>query len=95
MSETTYRDRWGRNLGEIPTTPGEIVPYIVEDAGGGVTYIRYFADDADGNCLVKRITEESTGGATTTTIEHAYGAWADRATLTYYPINQAIPVVTA
>jgi hypothetical protein len=41
---------------------------------------------------VKRITEESTGGATTTTIEHAYGAWEDRASLTYYPINQAIPV---
>ena len=41
---------------------------------------------------MKRITEVVSGGATTTTIEHAYGAWADRASLTYYPINEAIPV---
>ena len=92
MSERIYVDRWGRALGIIPQTPGEILPYIIEEAGGGVTYIRFFADDADGNCAVKRITEVSEGGATTTTIEHAFGAWADRATLTYYPINQAIPI---
>lgn len=91
---TTYRDQWGRNLGEIPALPTEPKPYIVDDAGGGIQYICYFPDDADGNRLVKRITQTSTGGETLTTIEHAYGAWASRASLTYYPINQAIPVTT-
>ena len=92
MSETTYRDQWGRNLGEIPALPTEPKPYMIEDAGGGVTYICYFPDDAYGKRAIKRIKQVSEGGATTTTVEHAYGAWADRATLTYYPINQAIPV---
>jgi hypothetical protein len=88
----TYRDQWGRNLGEIPALPTEPKPYIVDDAGGGVQYVCYFPDDENGNRLVKRITQASTGGETLTTIEHAYGAWASRASLTYYPINQAIPV---
>ena len=90
MAETTYFDRYGNYQGEIPSLPGEIVPYIVEQAGGGVTYICFFPDTGSG-VAVKRITEASSGGATTTTIEHAFGAWANRATLTYYPINQAIP----
>ena len=88
---TKFFDRYGNCQGDIPSLPGEIIPYIVEDAGGGITYICYFPDDGSG-VAVKRITESSSGGATTTTIEHAYGAWADRASLTYYPINQAIPV---
>jgi hypothetical protein len=87
---TTYFDRYGNYQGEIPSLPGEILPYIVEEAGGGVTYICYFPDTGSG-VGVKRITEVGTEGATTTTIEHAFGAWSDRATLTYYPINQAIP----
>jgi hypothetical protein len=95
MSETTYRDQWGQNLGIIPALPTEPKPYTIEDAGGGVTYICYFPDDENGMRAIKRITQVSEGGATTTTVEHAYGAWADRATLTYYPINQAIPVSIA
>lgn len=90
MPETTYRDRWGRNLGEIPSTPGEIVPYIVSEEGE-YTYIRYFADDENGKCLVKRVTKSQTGSAIVTTIEHAYGAWTDRAALEYIPVNEAIP----
>lgn len=95
MSETTYRNQWGQNLGIIHALPTEPKPYMIEDAGGGVTYICYFPDDADGKRAIKRITQVIEGGATTTTVEHAYGAWADRATLTYYPINQAIPVTIA
>lgn len=91
---TTYRNQWGQNLGEIPALPTEPTPYMIDQAGGGITYICYFPDDADGKRAVKRVTESSSGGSTVTTIEHAYGAWADRATLTYYPINQAIPVTT-
>ena len=87
----TYRDKYGRNLGEIPGLPTEPSPYIVDDAGGGITYICYFPDDGSG-VGVTRITQTSSGGSTITTIEHAFGALADRASLTYYPINQSIPV---
>lgn len=89
---TNYYDRWGNLQGEIPSLPGKIIPYISEQAGGGVTYNRFFPDDAQGKCAIQRITETSSGGVKTQTFEHTYGAWADRATLTYYPINQAIPV---
>ena len=92
MSTTVYYDRWGGYQGTNPAPPTEKLAYIVENAGGGITYICFTPDDANGKRVVQRITEETVGGATTTTIEHAYGAWADRATLTYYPINQAIPV---
>ena len=89
---TVYYDRWGGYQGENPAPPTEKLAYIVEEEGGGITYICFAPDDANGNRVVKRISVVSDGGATTTTIEHGYGAWADRATLTYYPINEAIPV---
>lgn len=92
MSTTVYYDRYGGYQGTNPAPPAEKLAYIVEDAGGGITYVCYTPDDANGNRVIERITKASSGGATTTTIEHGYGAWADRATLTYYPINQAIPV---
>ena len=89
---TVYYDRYGGFQGTNPAPPLEKLPYIVEEAGGGITYICFTPDDANGKRVVKRITEASAGGATTTTIEHGYGVWADRASLTYYPINEAIPV---
>ena len=92
---TVYYDRWGGLQGANPAPPIEKLAYIVEDAGGGITYICYTPDDANGKRVIERITKVSSGGVTTTTIEHAYGAWADRASLTYYPINEAIPVEEA
>ena len=92
MPEITYYDRYGRSMGSVPSLPGKIVPYISEQAGGGITYNRFFPDDSNGKCAIQRVTEESSGGTKTQTFEHTYGAWDDRATLTYYPINQAIPV---
>ena len=89
---TVYYDRYGGYQGENPAPPIEKLAYIVENAGGGVTYVCYTPDDNNGKRVIKRITEASSGGVTTTTIEHGYGAWADRATIDYYPINQAIPV---
>ena len=92
MAKTVFYDRYGNLQGEIPSLPGKIVPYITEQAGGGVTYMRFFPDDADGKCAIQRVTEISSDGVKTQTFEHTYGAWDDRETLTYYPINQAIPV---
>ncbi len=58
-------------------------PYLVDAATEGVTYI-CFADTAF-RC-VRRITQ--TNGITTT--EFAMGAWPDRATLTYHPVNTTL-----
>lgn len=91
MSETVYFDRWGGFQGNVPSAPGEKSPYIISEEGA-VKYIRFEPDDADGKCVIQRVTETNSGSATETKIEHAYGAWADRASLTYVPINEAIPV---
>ena len=91
MSTTVYYDRWGGYQGTNPAPPTEKLAYIVETSGN-TTYICYTPDDENGKRVVERNTKSTSGGATTTTVEHAYGAWASRATLTYYPINEAIPV---
>lgn len=85
---TVYYDRWGGYQGGNPAPPTEKLPYIVEEAGGGVTYICFTPDDDNGKRVVKRITEDGN----ITTIEHGYGEWADKENITYYPINEAIPV---
>lgn len=70
--------------------------YEVDDVGNGVTYIRFANTNP---CAVQRITRVQTtdpdGGLRASTVrEVAYGSWADRENLTYYPINQPIPVQT-
>ena len=89
---TVYYNRWGQLQGANPAPPTEKLPYIVEEAGGGITYVCFTPDDENGKRVVKRITEVSSEGVTTTTIEHGYGEWADKENITYYPINEAIPV---
>ena len=70
--------------------------YEVDDVGDGVTYIRFANTNP---CAVQRITRVQTtapdGGIRVSTVrEVAYGDWADRENLTYFPINQPIPVQT-
>ena len=70
--------------------------YEVDDVGNGVTYIRFANTNP---CAVQKITRVQTtapdGGLRASTVrEVAYGSWADRENLTYYPINQPIPVQT-
>lgn len=70
--------------------------YQVDDAGDGITYIRFAATDP---CAVQRITRVQSvapdGGMRVTIVrEVAYGSWSDRANLRYYPINQPVPVQT-
>lgn len=89
---TVYYDRYGGFQGTNPAPPIEKIPYMVKDVGGGVKYLTYTAPDENGNCVVERITEASSGGATLTTIDHGFGSWADPSGITYYPINEAIPV---
>lgn len=80
-------DNFGRSIHFVSYRRGELEPYIVEEAGNGVTYICY---DDGAKRAVRRITETTANGVTTTVIEVAYGAWADRATLDYHPVNDDI-----
>lgn len=68
--------------------------YQVYDAGNGVTYIRFANTDP---CAIQRITRIQTtapdGGIRVETVrEVAYGSWDEKENLTYYPINQPVPV---
>lgn len=70
--------------------------YEVDDVGNGITYIRF--ENAT-PCAVQRVTRiESTapdgGFRCSVTREVAIGDWSNRANLTYYPINQPVPVTT-
>lgn len=82
---TARFDHWGNRhtdsgfVGNRPEREPE--PYIVDEATAGTVYLCY-ANTA--NRAIRRIT--TADGVTT--IEWAYGAWADRATLTYKPINE-------
>ena len=89
---TVYYDRYGGFQGTNPAPPLEKLPYMVKDVGGGVKYICYTPDDANGKRVIERVTEESSEGTTLTTIEHGYGEWDNPGDTTFYPINEAIPV---
>ena len=91
-TKTVYYDRYGGFQGENPAPPIKKIPYMEKDVGGGVKYLTYEQPDENGNCVVERIRKESSGGTTTTTIDHGFGSWSDPSGITFYPINQAIPV---
>ena len=56
---------------------------------GKVTYIRFTVQSP---CGVQRIRETVSNGVKTTEHMVAFGEWEDRESLTYYPINQPVPV---
>lgn len=62
--------------------------YVIEDTGDTI----YICFTTDPTRAVQRITITTSGDVTTTVHEVAYGVWENRSTLTYYPINQPIPV---
>lgn len=76
-------DKWGRPL--LQATEGEHTPYIVDTASDGNTYICFH--DTDPRIIHKTFTLDDT---VTTTF--AFGAWADRASLEYVPINSSLDV---
>ncbi|MBQ9501783.1 MAG: hypothetical protein IJU70_06480 [Lentisphaeria bacterium] len=81
------KDKYGRKENSLYFRQGELEPYIVEERSG-VTYICYTDEPQR---AIRRITETTSEGVTTTVIEIAYGAWADRTTLTYRPVNSELP----
>lgn len=83
-------DKYGRSENSAHFRLGDKEPYIVEeDSAAMVTYLCY---DGGASRVIKRITETVSGDITTTTVEIGYGTWANRATLTYRPINADLSV---
>ena len=60
-------------------------PWIVDSSTPGTVYICYKPDP-------KRIIKRIVTSSGTTTIEWSYGAWDDRATLTYVPMEESLEV---
>ena len=64
--------------------------FQVDETASGVVFLR-FVDSSP--CAIQRISKVSMPDGSKLEIhEVAIGNWADRATLTYYPINQPIPI---
>jgi len=69
------KDCYGYDANPEMTFRKDKKPYQI-DSSNGTTYLRFDAADI---CAIHKITVQGT----VTTITWAYGAWADRATLTY------------
>jgi len=86
MSTTKY-DRYGRPAGFIPTINNEVDPYLVDKASATVTYACFFETGT-----APRAIHRFVKAGTVTQVTVAWGAWSDRASLTYYPINTYLEV---
>ena len=82
------KDKFGQDSTSYGYRYMELEPYIVDEATDGVTYICYTNEPIR---AIRRVHKTQSGGVKTTTVENAVGAWEDRASLTYYPVNEAIP----
>lgn len=87
MSRQILIDQYGR-----PSThpfykdaSNPLAAYQVDDATTGVTYVRFQADD---ECVIQRI---STSDGVTS-IEVAFGLWANRASLTFQQVNEPLAI---
>lgn len=81
-------------IGNKRTSPS---PYIVSEKGTATPKVTYVCFSSDPLRVIQRITVSGvTIGSedwTETKIEFSYGAWEDRETLNYVPINEVIEVV--
>ena len=77
-------DQYGFEATSVHFQKRKLSPYRVAESGS-VTYLCF--DDGDLR-PIHRITKN----ATETVIEWAYGAWADRESFAYVPINQTLEV---
>lgn len=76
-------DKWGEPY--IHVVHETIEPYMVDASTAGTTYICYFNTP---DRIIRKITDDNG----ITTIEFSWGAWDDRTTLTYIPINEAMEI---
>lgn len=87
MAKAIY-DHWGNRESSVNFIGSRVrdpEPYVIDEATAGTTFICY-ADTP--NRAIRRITEADG----ITTVEWAYGAWEERASLNYVPINETVEV---
>ncbi len=87
MSTTRY-DRYGRPAGYINPIEGAPEGYLIEN-NPNVQYICYY-ETGDQPRAIRRIMQDYSG--TTQQIAVGWGAWADRETINYYPVNSVFIV---
>lgn len=85
-------DIYGRNNRQSGYDPSARLPYKEEitESAGTTTVYKVYDSSASGAIYKETITEAD--GVTSITRELSYGAWADRATLTYVPVNDTVEV---
>lgn len=88
MSTITY-DRYGRRAGSVG--PAEKAPddYIIASPNATTNYICYYETGSDPRAI-RRITKDTASGITQICV--GWGAWSDRASLDYYPVNSIFVV---
>ena len=83
MSKKLRVDVWGHSELDAGFETKPAIPYQVETPASddtGITYTRYLNRAVT---CIHRTTVSNSGGRQTIVSDVAYGAWADRATLTY------------
>ena len=86
MSTTRY-DRYGRAAGYINPIEGAAEPYIVDQASLTTQYICYY-ETGSAPRAIRRIVQVDSD----TQICVGWGAWANRASINYYPVNSVFTV---
>ena len=87
MSTTRY-DRYGRPAGYINPIEGAPEGFLIE-TNTNTQYICYY-ETGDQPRAIRRVMQDSTGAVQQIAV--GWGAWADRATINYYPVNSVFIV---
>ena len=88
MSIKRY-DRYGRPAGYINPIEGAPEGYLIDQANPDTTYVCYYETGADPRAI-RRIEKDTNTGITRISV--GWGAWSDRATIDYYPVNSVFTV---
>lgn len=86
MSTTKY-DRYGRPAGFYGNLSAEVEAYMVDKTDANVQYICYF-ETGDDPRAIRRVYKAN--GITQICV--GWGAWDDRETIDYYPVNSVFTV---
>ena len=82
MSTTRY-DRYGRPAGYINPIEGAPEIYLAKQTDPDTTYVCYY-ETGDDPRAIRRVVTTASGDIQVCV---GWGAWEDRATIDYYPVN--------
>lgn len=83
MSTTRY-DRYGRPAGYINPIDNKVEAYLIEQASSTTQYVCYY-ETGDQPRAIRRNMVDETGTLQQITV--GWGAWDDRESIDYYPVN--------